>query len=295
MRALKIWGVVKLIVQILVYGFVILLFSLVIRFFVQDNQGASYPSGNLLLPIAAPDSAYPYPLVNQNITSTPGNSYLTVSPTPLRDLKDGHILSPAEIGAIATYDYEGRKVATLAAIYPKSTLTLPSYPVSSTADLPQVVYHDPFYGGDEMDFGECIQAKNPEPALLVHRIDGKPDYYLVPFLKDNKICAVAIVEIIDSMGYVGGMGQAFGDKFPYGSADEASQIVNKKTGKQIDQIDLVYGYSLETYNPLYPYWQVTTVDNQTYYVVFITAISEGNNLPETSIKVLDGNEIHFMK
>jgi hypothetical protein len=232
--------------------------------------------------------------MNTTATLSPSTPIVSISTPQLRDLKDGHILSPAEIGAIATFDYQKSHAPSAPPNQPYPTKS--SFPVASAADLPQVVYHDPFYGTDETGFGLCIQAKNPGSAVLVHPLTGDLDYYIVPFFKDNKLCATALVEVRNGAGFVTALGQAFGDQFPQGNADEAIQQVRMKTGKQVGENPvLVFGAFIEAGDPLDPIWKVITTDNQIYYVIFITGPTEDSGKIETTVTVLNANEVHPIK
>jgi hypothetical protein len=97
----------------------------------------------------------------------------------------------------------------------------------------------------------------------------------------------------DGIGMVGALGEAFGDRYPQVSAEEAVAQVVGMTGKQVaGKPTLVSMKSWETGGPASPFWQVATTDNQIYYVVFTTSRFEGSPTPETRITVLNASEVH---
>jgi hypothetical protein len=246
----------------------------------------------LSYPLPVPESPPPYPSPQTLFPTQTKITSLISSPTPiLRDVKDVHIISPTEIAARETEDFEKPRLSTLTPL-DLSTPVVPRFPVNSISDLPNVVYNDPFYGSDQTGFGPCILSKNPGTPVLIQTSGNIPNYYIIPFFRDNKICGQALIRVTDGFGSVFALGEARGDKFPQISADDAINLVHLKTGKQIiDKPILVFIQSYETPSPDSPFWKVITTDGQVYYVVFFAGQTEDT----TSITVLSANEIHWLK
>jgi hypothetical protein len=279
---------VKTVLQIFLFGVGIFLLAVI-----NNNlpHAASAPKSTGYPPPGTANPPYPAPTGTSTATPDLATPSAVVATPEWRDLKDGNILSPAEVGAIATFVNQKSHIPTADPRIP--TPTKVSFPVASAADLSQVVYHDPFIASSDTGLGACIQSKNSGQPQLIHSLDENPDYYLVPFFKDSHLCATALVDLNAGSGSVTAYGEAFGDQYPQVSADEAVNQVITKTGKQVmDKPILVSMKSLETGGPLDPFWQVTTTDNQVYYVIFITGRFEGSDTPETRITVLNADEIH---
>jgi hypothetical protein len=285
---------VRHIYQFLFLGGIVLLLIIAVKNLI-PGAGASLQSSGYPPPVGT-TPPYPPPLLN--VTATPNLSIpiTTASPQPLRSAKDGHILSPTEIAAIATYDYEGMLLLTPPPPDALKQVTPPSFPVASLSDLPQVVYNDPFYGSDDTGLGSCIKSKNPGSAVFVQSLNTFPSYYIVPFYKDNKVCAKALIEVKNGFGDVEALGGSYEEKFPQLSADEAANQVVMKTGKQVANKPIfVFGGFREAGNPLNPIWQVTTTDGQVYFVIVITGLMENSAKGETTITVFNANEVHPIK
>jgi hypothetical protein len=273
--------------QFLFLGCLVLLLGMAIHNLVPQKGGANLGAGS-----------YPYPPPTHMIAVYPMDTVgAPLPPTPivLRSAKDGHILSPEEIGAEATYEFERSRLATLMPLH-LPTQVVARFPVNSISDLPNVVYNDPFYGSDQTGFGPCILAKNTGTPVLVQDPVKNSSYYILPFFKDNQVCGQALIAVSKGFGNVFALGEARGDKFPEVSADEAIRQVQLKTGKQvIGQPTLVYFLAYETGGPESPFWKVTTSDNQVYYVLFFTGPTEGSSQITTNITVLNADEIHIIK
>jgi hypothetical protein len=170
--------------------------------------------------------------------------------------------------------------------------TLSNFPILSINDLTQIIYQNASLTNPEEYFGDCILSRTPGTPVLVQSLDGDPEYYIVPYFKNNKLCVKISIEIRNGYGYVTAVGQAFGDNYPAVSAGEAIQQVILKTGKKtISEPILAFLKSRET-DPLNPFWKITTEDNQIYYVIFFTGIFENSSIPETTISILRSDEIH---
>ena len=193
-----------------------------------------------------------------------------------------HTPSPSEIAAQSTYVALQANLATQWNIEKMTgvpTYQQPSFLVNSEADLPKVLYNDvPMYTEDSVF--PCLSAKNPGPPLLVHSLDLKmPDYYIVPFYKDNKVCDLVMIHVINGIGTVDGIGGVFGDLYPQITANEATNLVEQKTGlKVIGQPVLAYQLIYEDTDPFTPFWKLQTADGETYYVIFMVGPSENGSI-----------------
>ncbi len=267
---------------------VVILFLIMINFLVPKTIGQAQ------LPYPPPGTLQPYPFPGMNSNSNRSNSTTTVATPQITALKDGHVLSSKEISEFETYAYERALLSTPVA--PISIRETPSYlPIKSYDDLSQVIYHDTFFRSLESGFAVCIQSREPGLPLLVHSLDGDPDYYLVPYYRHGELCAKVSIEIKNDLGYVTAIGQAFGKKYPQVSADEAVQLVIKKTGKQVVEKPYLAFVKSKEVDPLNPFWQITTSDNLVYYVIFLTGMTETNFIPETMVTILRSDEIHTLK
>ena len=275
--------------QLLFLGCVVLLLGMAINNLVPKKGGASLNAGSYPEPS---QSAYPPPPTHMNLsypTNTPASPVVTKA---IRDWRGSPI--PPELAAETPDEVGMSQMGTQEAIFMAHAPTWvpPSFPVSSINDLPNVVYRDPFYGTDQTGFGPCILLKNTGASVFVKSIGLIPDYYIVPFFKDNKVCGQALIRVENGLGSVFALGEARGDKFPEVSADEAIRQVQLKTGKQvIGQPTLVFFQTYETPSPDSPSWKVTTSDGQAYFVLFVA----GQTFDTTTISVLSENEMHILK
>jgi hypothetical protein len=233
-------------------------------------------------PPVNPQTAYPVPR-----TITPRSPM-----DATRRAFDLRTPSASEISAGATF--MANKLQVAQNYTPQPAITPFTYPVNSIEDLPQVVYHDPFYGNvNSYDFGACIQAASPGFPLLIHSLDQYPDYYIIPFYEDSIICGLAMVCIKDNQGLVGGWSNYhFGDKYPPVSAEEAiNQVMLNLNQNVIDMPILVFRAFQETSDPFVPLWKVTTSDGEVYYVLGIRIMMESGEV-KTTITVMNANDMH---
>lgn len=184
--------------QILILGCVIFLLSIAIKGLIPrstgsvqsdgvltpEPHGVTMPSPSVYQTACCPTRSYdkngatgtPYPPPQMNVNvptyppyippqvEVPAAPIFTTPvpplPTPeLRDANDGHILSPSEVAAMTTENYINSQIASAPTPDPRLKPTQASFPVASVSDLPEVVYHDPFFGSDETGFGECVKPK----------------------------------------------------------------------------------------------------------------------------------------
>ena len=178
--------------------------------------------------------------------------------------------SPSEIAAEETSRAEE---ATYAAQYllitPPPPPTPVYYPVNSIEDMPNVVFNDPFFGNvNNGDFGFCLQANQPGKSIFIKSLDNEGGYYIVPFFKDENVCGLFLVTVENGLGTVAAGGQGRGTKFPALDAEEAKALIEKDTGQAIiGEPFLAFRKIREIPDPFSPFWVVTTVNDQTYYVV----------------------------
>jgi hypothetical protein len=140
-----------------------------------------------------------YPAPAKNGTSTPSKSVVNIQATP-RPLSKEDALSATRIAEKAQYVPSAMELATAAADEERMrkvmALTLPpvidrSYPINSVEDLPQVVYDA--LRGDNGAYVPCVHAENPGTPIFLQSINKSPDYYMIPFFKNNQLCALSIV------------------------------------------------------------------------------------------------------
>lgn len=176
-----------------------------------------------------------------------------------------HTPEPDEIAAAAT------EMAERSQPYiPPPPKPEPSYPVKSLDDIPKVVLNDPYFQEDVNDpiFGPCVKEAKPGAALFVKALDEKrPDYYVVPFFKDEQVCGVAMVGVKDGVGVMGGWSGADYKQYPLVSADEAVALVEKAGHQVAGKPRLAFRRLREGTNDFFPFWEVFTTDGQTFYVV----------------------------
>jgi len=181
--------------------------------------------------------------------------------------KGRHTPSATEIAAAATYMADRSRPYT-----PPPPKPEPSYPVKSLDDIPKVVLNNPSFqrSANDQIFGPNVKDAIPGKPLLVKSLDTnkRADYYVVPFYKNGLVSGVAIVHVKDGMGTMGGWGNVNGGKqFPYVSADEAKAQVEKAGHQVTGEPRLVYQDLLEGTNDFDPFWEISTTDGQTFYVV----------------------------
>ena len=279
----------KSIFQIFTYGFSIISLLLIIGVFIPgtDNQiGQAYPAPGTT-------QAYPPPGFREP-TELSGAPEVRETPQ-LINPKDKHILSSQEINALTTYAYERGLIGTPPAPDSIREPTLSNFPITSINDLTQIIYRNSFYSNSDSEISDCIQARTPGTPVLVHSLDGDPDYYIIPYFKNDQLCVKVGVEIRSGFGYILGVGQAFGNKYPQVNAIDAAQQVIMKTGQNIIGQPLFVFMKIREADPLNPFWQVSTGDNQVFYVIFLTGYTETSLVPETMIFVLKSDEIHPIK
>jgi hypothetical protein len=251
----------------------------------------------------SPQAATEYPPPQESPRAFPTQVMVTNTPKPTLEpfeatqyaLKDNHTPSPSEIAAQATYFAEMATIDAQLKLYtPPPPPTPVYYPVNSIADMPNVVFNDPFFGNvNNGDFGFCLKANQPSEALLIKSLNKKesPDYYMLPFFEDGKLCSLYEVDLIDHMGTVGGWSSASGTKYPPVSADEAKRLVETTIGLSIsDGPYLGFRLLRESMDPYHPFWVVTTTDGQTYYVIYGYGINEDNSVLD--VRVWNATEVH---
>jgi len=228
----------------------------------------------------------PLGTLNVSLTS-PSNS-----PEPSRqNIKPIQTLSPTEFAALATQtalrmQFRGNSP------YPTRVFTK----VNSIADLPAVVYNDPFYGDiQNPDFGECIRSYTPLKAVDVQALDSEGDYYILPFLLKGRICGLNIVFVNDGKGAVGGWSEFPGSKFPILSSLEAKNLFVLSTNTNITgEPILVYKEFVETSNPFFPFWMIKAETGETYYVISRMGIDEASTLIDINM-VVNAKDLHTVK
>jgi hypothetical protein len=298
---------IKILIQLLVVvGAIVLLIFSFSRF--TNFQGAqtvpnalqqSYPPPSNATPT---QSGYPGPQLPQAsvIVSTPTlNPCLFSSPADATLVAIGlrKTPSPSQIAADATGQAKDAVVKTqisLSKTQPYPTYQSPVYPVRTEADLPGVLYND-VHMNNAIGFDACLQAKNPSPAFLVKSYDAdQPDYFLLPFYKDAKVCALVMITVENGLGTVNGVGGVLGDIYPAVSSSEAVSLVEEKTGvKVVEPPVLSFRTIREALSPFSPFWEIHTTDGQSYYVIFgIGNTENGPKKYETVINTKDAHAIN---
>jgi hypothetical protein len=267
------------------------------------NNTSPSPVNTPTLTLTPSSMGYPYP-PPQNSQPTqfiPNVSTPTVNPpfsSPAQATAWFKFLSdtpsPSEIASNATmmaFKVHSGTVIAIEKMTGVPDYQPPSYPVKSEADLPNVLYNDASLYTYDANF-PCFSNKNPGPAIFVHSLDTTlADYYILPFYKNNKICALAMITVKDGMGTVNGTGEGFGNTYPQVSANEAVNLVEEKTGlKVIGQPILIFRSIFEDYDPFFPYWELQTRDGQTYYVIFFFGRGEGGSIGE-KVTVINSKDV----
>ena len=282
----KINNLIRVLLQLVCFAGVILLLI-----FILNGLTHSQPGANVQLPGYQPPQ-----------TVTPGNPQ-TAYPmsgiaTPLGPAAATqrafylHTPSAAEITAAATLMAEENRI--IQHLTPPPAITPFTFQVKSVADLPQVVYHDPFFGDvNAQDSGACVQAASPGSPILVHSLDQNPDYYILPFYKGATICGLAEVDLKGNLGLVGAWSNYhFGDKYPPVSSEEAVNQVTQKTHLNVIGTPLlVFRPFQEDVNEFAPLWKVTTSNGEIYYVLGIRAMMESGEVT-TTISVMNAKDMH---
>lgn len=276
----------KSIFQLFIYGFGIIFLFLIIDFFIpraNEQIRQAYPP---------PDNTQAYPPSGlSELTELSGDSEVRVTPIIINP-KDKRVLSSQEINLLETYKYERGLIGTPPATGSIREPTLSNFPITSINDLTQLIYLNTFYSSSNTEIGNCVQARTPGTPVLVHVLDGDPDYYIVPYFKNDQLCAKVSVEIRNGFGYLTGVGQAFGNTYPQVTADDAVQQVVTKTRKKAIGQPLFVFMKIREADPLNPFWKVVTEDDQIYFVIFFTGYTETSSVPETMVFVLKSDEIH---
>jgi hypothetical protein len=219
----------------------------------------------------------PTPTVLQ--TSTP---WIFAANTPTSRFASGdkanYTPSTEEINAAATGVAErATAIAEYISYTPGPIPTIFYYPVKSIDDIPLAVLNNPDFQGDvnDPDFGPCAKAATPGKALFVKSLDKMlDDYYLVPFYKGNDVCGIAFVGVVDGKGALGAWSSAGGIPFPPVSAEEAKSLVIKARYKVVGEPVLSFQWLQEVSGEFFPFWAMTTADNQTIYVIYTRGIIE---------------------
>ena len=133
-------------------------------------------------------SAYPAP--DNGINSPLASTQIQILDPPLATeiaQKLQYTPSQAELSLIATDTYRRFLLIT-----PPPTATPIKYLVRSIDDIVNVVLSDPFFGDlNQGDFGPCLKANTPGKAFFVRSLQaGWPDYYVLPFFQNDKVCGV---------------------------------------------------------------------------------------------------------
>jgi hypothetical protein len=267
------------------------------------NSQLGYPA-----PIAEPTpltqqetNGYPPP-VSPTDTGIPAKATRTQIPTFLASLdaavatniaiKANHTPSSIEIAAIATEMYDKSHMPTLSVVSQPNGFSMS---INSINDLPDFVYSDPFYLKNDKDMSSCIQAKIPGKALLIKALDNLPDYYLLPFYKDKRVCGIASIEIKGGKAITEGWATVNYEKFPIIDANEAINQVILKTGKKISGSPiLAAGGYREIWNPFNPAWQLVSEDGEEYYVISHSGMVEEGQVA-VSTNIFNSNEMHKIK
>jgi hypothetical protein len=183
---------------------------------------------------------------------------------------------PAEVNAKATGAAERATGMALWETYtPIPPPTPIYYPVKTIDDIPQVVLNSPYFREDVNDpvFGPCVKAANPGKALFVKSLDkALADYYVVPFYKDSDVCGIAFVGVENGKGTLGAWSGAGGTPYPPISSADAEILVEKAGYKVSGEPQLVFQWLQEGTSEFWPFWAITTVDNQTIYVVYTRGV-----------------------
>jgi len=162
-------------------------------------------------------------------------------------------------------------------------------------DLPDLVYKDPSLSIENASFSPCVQARQFGEAIKVTSLTrGRDDFYVLPFYKDNIVCAKAVIELNHNAAHISVFSSGdFGEKFPALDAEEAVKLVYKETGKEaVENPTLVYISVREYPNSISdPSWQVITKEGDTYYVVFSTGPVEEGYI-STRVAILNATEVH---
>jgi hypothetical protein len=165
-----------------------------------------------------------------------------------------------------------------------------SYPINSVEDLPQVVYNYPL--SKDRPFMPCVSAKEPGAPIFLKSISQSPDYYMIPFFKNSRLCALAFVRWQDGLGRLSMIMPS--DRYFFVQASEAITRVEQASGKKVTGTPiLVQGEFQESFTPVRPFWQVTTADGQIYYVITqLGGQMEANTFVETATTVIKAEDMH---
>ena len=191
--------------------------------------------------------------------------------------------------------------ATEMALIGKSTYVPPPpptpvyYPIRSVEDFARVVYNDPFFGNLNGEFGPCLRASQPGNPVFVKSLNVNeiPDYYMMPFFKEGKVCGLYLIEVINGNGTIWEWSEGRGTQYPPVSAAEAKTLVENKTGQEVlGEPQLGFRLLRESYSLHFPLWVVSTADGQTYYVIYKFGSTEAGNTEELTVNVWNANEVH---
>ncbi|OGO26183.1 MAG: hypothetical protein A2136_08455 [Chloroflexi bacterium RBG_16_54_11] len=285
----RISSLLKLASELALLGILVLLIVLAFRLTgraldLSPHAGTEYP----------PPQESPRTLPTEVIASNTPRP--TLEPFEATQYFNGSNPSPSDIAAEATFFAEEAIYATqYFLITPLPTPTWVFYPVYSTADLPKVVFNDPFFGNvNNGDFGFCLQANQPGEAVFVKSLDNEGGYYIVPFFKDENVCGLFLVTVEDDLGTAAAGGQGRGTKFPALDAEEAKALIEKNTGKVVSSEPLLAFRAIrEVPDPFSPFWVVSTADGQTYYVVGLVGVSsDGFNTEKLITHIWNSSEVH---
>jgi hypothetical protein len=294
----------KLFIQFLILGGCAILIILAFAKFFDSQSvqikptvlqpGYPFPSSAAAAPI---QNGYPEPQLSQTplVVATPTlNPYLFSSPADATSVAIGlrKTPSPSQIAADNRWKTQEAVVETQISFrktQPQPTYQSPVYPVKTEADLPDVLYND-IGMFTSPGFDACLSAKNPASAFLVKSLNpDQPDYYILPFYKDAKVCALVLITVDHGLGTVHGVGGILWDRYPAVSSSEAVSLVEEKTGsKVIDPPVLSFRIISVAKSEFSPFWEVHTSDGQTYYVIFIVGNTE--NGPKKSVYIVNAKD-----
>jgi len=248
--------------------------------------GIAYPP-----PQPTPVGGTVYTIIRPPVVTPP-------TPTPLDPFeatqlaaKLSYTPSAAEIAAAATE----MAVKGKSHYVPPPPPTPVYYPIRSDEDFARAVYNDPFFGNLNGEFGPCLKASQPGNPVFVKSLNKNevPDYYMMAFFKEGKVCSLYLMEVKDGYGTVWGWSSGAGTQYPPVSAAEAKTLVENKTGQKVlGEPQLAFRLLWESFSSDFPFWVVSTADGQTYYVIYKIGITEANYTEELTVNVWNANEVH---
>jgi hypothetical protein len=240
------------------------------------------------------DTGYPPPTDGMSVTperitetpKSPGKPLSTIDFALATQVaqKKGTPLSPAEVNLRAT------ELAYRKQSYTPVPMIEYSYMVATINELAEVVYHSNMIAREPIR--TCVSAQQPGTSTLIKSIDKRPNFYILPFYRNNAICALAILRWENGLGYLDSIGPNPGTDFPQITASNAVNLVEKSTGKKVAaKPNLVYGLLQEALSQFLPFWEVTTDDQQVYFVFYRPGGNEGQSSSPKE-EVMPAENIH---